>query len=155
MDLQYALDHLAILNRYSAYTYAVDTVDRNAFADCFTPDAKVDISSFKLAWKSAGDAFLEFSDENGIVHGAENLRKSVGFVQMHHVTANVLVRSIDGDHATGSAYFVVFTPDEGKIEHYGRYDDDLLRCSDGIWRFSRRDDIAIYERDHVLPYRGS
>lgn len=147
MNQQYTLDHLAILNRYAAYTYAVDCADEKGYLDCFTPDAIVDISSFKIAWAAMGDALRCFADENGIVRGAENLRKSVGVVKFHHVTANVLVHSIDDDHARGSAYFVVFTPDGGKIEHYGRYDDELVKCDDGEWRFRVRRDIAIYERD--------
>ena len=153
MNLQYALDHLAILNRYAAYTYAVDGADEDGYLDCFTEDAVVDLSSFKIAWARAGEALRQFADENGIVRGAENLRKSVGAVNFHHITANVLVRAIDGDRAQGSAYFVVFTRDEGKIEHYGRYEDELRKCADGQWRFSVRRDIAIYERDHALTIR--
>jgi SnoaL-like domain len=153
MNLQHTIDHLAILNRYAAYTYAVDSGNVKDFQECFTPDATMDISSFKIAWKSAAEAFRKFADASGIVRGAENLGKSVGFVRFHHVTANVLIRSIDGNRAKGAAYFVVFSPDEGKIEHYGRYEDELVRCSDGIWRFSSRLDIALYERDHALPFK--
>jgi len=153
MNLQYALDHLSILNRYAAYTYAVDSGNVDDFLDCFTPDATMDISSFRVAWRSAPEAFRRFADEQGIIRGAENLRKTVGFVRFHHVTANVLVRGIATDRAQGAAYFIVFTPDEGRIEHYGRYEDELLRCPDGKWRFSSRVDIALYEREHALPFR--
>jgi hypothetical protein len=55
--------------------------------------------------------------------------------------------------AQGAAYFIVFTPDEGRIEHYGRYEDELARCPDCRWRFSSRVDIALYERDHALPFK--
>jgi SnoaL-like domain len=151
MDLQYALDHLAILNRYSAYTYAVDQADVTAFLDCFTADAEMDISSFKVAWANAGDALRKFADANGVVKGAGQLAKSVGAVNLHHLTANILVRSIEGNRARGSAYFVVFSPDEGKVEHYGRYEDELLKCEDGQWRISKRHDVALYERDHHTP----
>lgn len=150
MDLQYALDHLAILNRYAAYTYAVDGGLVDDFLDCFTPDGMMDVSSFTIARRSAPEVFKSFCDEHGVARGAANLRKSVGVVRLHHISSNVLVRSIDGDKATGSAYFVVFTPDEGKIEHYGRYEDELVRCADGKWRFSARVDVALYERDHVI-----
>ena len=149
MNLQYALDHLAILNRYAAYTYAVDCADEEAYLDCFTQDAIVDLASFKVAWARAGDALRQFADEKGLVRGAENLRKSVGVVNFHHITANVFVRSIEGNRAQGSAYFVVFSPDEGKVEHYGRYEDELIKCSDGVWRFKTRQDVALYERDHM------
>ena len=153
MNLQYALDHLSILNRYAAYTYAVDSGNVEDFLDCFTPDGTMDISSFEVAWRSAREAFRRFADERGIIRGAENLRKSVGFVRFHHITANVLVRAIESDRAQGAAYFIVFTPDEGHNEHYGRYEDELDRCPDGKWRFSCRIDIALYERDHALPFK--
>lgn len=154
MDLQYALDHLAILNRYSAYTYAVDSGNGDDYLNCFTPDAVVDISSFKIAWANAGDALRQFADEQGVIRGVDNLRKSVALLNFHHVTANVIVHAIDGNHARGSAYFIVFTPDEGKIEHYGRYEDELVRCDDGQWRFGKRLDIALYERDHRMQIAG-
>jgi SnoaL-like domain len=151
MNLQYALDHLAILNRYAAYTYAVDAADLAGFLDCFTPDGYTDVSSFTTARRTAPEAFRKMAGDDGVIRGHANLAKTVGFVRMHHLTANILVKSIDGDRATGSAYFVVFSPDEGKIEHYGRYEDELRRCADGQWRFASRIDIALYEREHVLP----
>jgi hypothetical protein len=153
LNVQHALDHLSILNRYAAYTYAVDSGNVKDFLDCFTPDATMDISSFHVAWRSAREAFRQFTDEHGIIRGAENLGKSVGFVRFHHLTANVLVRAIEADRAQGAAYFIVFTADQGRIEHYGRYEDELVRCSDGQWRFSSRIDIALYERDHALAFR--
>lgn len=150
--IQYALDHLAILNRYAAYTYAVDSVDADGYADCFTEDGVNDLSGFRAIMDLPKKAtFWELANEKGIVTGPDNLRRMVklGFppFHAHHVTANILIRSIEGDTAKGSAYFVVFTLDQGRIEHFGRYEDELRRCADGQWRFSSRIDRAFYERD--------
>lgn len=153
-DLQQALDHLDILNLYASYTYAADKADKDGFIDCFTPDATNDISSFVKALGSAGQEIIgQFADERGVVTGHDNLRKLASLaLDAHHVSTNIRIRFIDADRAEGCAYFVVFTPDEGRVEHYGRYEDELVRCPDGRWRMKSRKDIAIYERDHPLPH---
>lgn len=153
MDLRHVLDHLAILNLYAAYAYAVDNANAEDLLDCYTPDAVADFSSFAVARKAAPEAFDAFCDQAGVIRGAENLRKSVGVAAFHHVCANVLVRSIAGDRADSSAYFVVFTPENGAVEHYGRYDDELTRCRDGKWRIARRVAVARYERDHAPAFK--
>jgi hypothetical protein len=151
MDSQQLADHLLILNRYAAYAHAVDTNDGDAYADCYAADGWTDISSFKTVSKLAEAGLLSFMDQRGIIRGRENLRKSASLVKLHHVTANVFIRSIDGDRARGSAHFVVFAPDDGRVEHYGRYEDELMRCPDGQWRIVSRVDVALYERDRPLP----
>jgi hypothetical protein len=151
MNPQQVVDHLLILNRYAAYAHAVDTNDGDAYADCYTPDGWTDISSFKTVPKLAAAGLLSFMDERGVIKGRENLRKSASIVKLHHLIANVFIRSIEGDRARGSAYFVVFAPDDGRVEHYGRYEDELVRCPDGQWRLASRVDVALYERDRPLP----
>jgi hypothetical protein len=151
MNSQQVVDHLLILNRYAAYAYAVDTNDGDAYADCYTVDGWTDISSFKTVPRLAAAGLLSFMDERGVIKGRENLRKSASIVKLHHLIANVFIRSIEGDRARGSAYFVVFAPDDGRVEHYGRYEDELVRCPDGQWRLASRVDVALYERDRPLP----
>lgn len=151
MDLQYALDHLAILNLYAAYAHAVDANDGDAYADCYTADGWTDISSFRTARELARTGQLSFADEKGVIRGRDNLRKAGNLVQLHHLIGNVLVRGIEGDRATCSAYFIVFAPDDGRVEHYGRYESELVRCEDGGWRFASHVDVALYERDRLPP----
>ncbi|MET0987441.1 MAG: nuclear transport factor 2 family protein [Steroidobacteraceae bacterium] len=150
-ELRYALDHLRIMNRYAAYAHAVDTSDGDAYADCYTEDGWTDISSFEAARKLAAAGLVSFMDERGVIRGRENLRKAGGLVKLHHLIGNIFVRSIEGDRAKCSAYFVVFAPDDGKVEHFGRYEDELVRCADGEWRLQTHMDIALYERDRPLP----
>jgi hypothetical protein len=152
--VQQALDHLEILNLYATYTYAVDEMDIDGFVECFISDATIDLSSFVIARRRHGDAvFGQFLDEHGVARGRENLRKLVSTeLGFHHATTNIRIEFPEPDRARGTAYFVVFTKDEGRIEHYGRYEDDLMRCDDSKWRFSSRVDVAIYERDHALPH---
>jgi len=152
VDIEYMRDHLAIQQLYAAYTYAVDSGDGDRLADCFTPDGYMDISSFKIIRQMPdADAMLrQFSDERGQIRGANIRKATANGMQAHHITANVLIHWIKGDKAKGSAYFMVFTKDGGKIEHYGRYEDDLVRCPDGRWRFAARQDIAVYERNRAL-----
>ena len=151
MNLQYALDHLAIRNLYATYAHAVDANDGDVYADCYTADGWTDISSFRAAGELARTGQFSFIDERGIIRGHDNLRKAGTLVQLHHLVGNVLVRSIEGDRAECSAYFIVFAPDDGRVEHYGRYESELLRCEDGRWRFASHVDVALYERDRLLP----
>jgi len=151
MKPEQVVDHLLILQRYAAYAHAVDAHDGDAYADCYTPDGWTDVSSFKTVKALAAAGLMDFMDRKGIIRGRENLRKSAGLVNLHHLIGNVLIRSIDGDRARGSAYFVVFAPDNGHVEHYGRYEDELARCPDGQWRLVSRVDIAKFERDRPPP----
>src|SRR5262245_49731463 len=136
MNLQDALDHLAILNLYAKYAHAVDANDGDTYADCYTEDGWTDISSFRVASELARSGQFDFIDERGVIRGRENLRKAGKLVKLHHVIGNVLVRQIIGDRAKCSAYFTVFAPDDGRVEHYGRYESELVRCSDGRWRLA-------------------
>ena len=155
MELQEAADRLSILDRYAAYAHAIDTNQGDAFVDCFTADGWMDISGFETTERLADAGLLTFADEQGVVRGEENLRTSVEVVNsvlgLHHLIGNVLIRSIEGDRARTSAYFVVFASDDGRVEHYGRYEDELMRCEDGEWRFASHVDGALYERDRELP----
>ena len=150
MNLQYALDHLAILNLYATYAHAVDANDGDAYADCYRRrvDGHLEL---RVARELAQTGQLSFADEKGVIRGRDNLRKAGTLVQLHHLIGNVLVRGIEGDRATCSAYFIVFAPDDGRVEHYGRYESELVRCEDTGWRFASHVDVALYERDRLPP----
>lgn len=50
------------------------------------------------------------------------------------------VLEIDDDTAIGTGMFTIINrgPNGPIVEVYGRYDDELRRGSDGVWRFTSR-----------------
>ncbi|MGW1545879.1 nuclear transport factor 2 family protein [Streptomyces sp. NPDC002346] len=146
-------DRLAIHELYARYAQAADLADGSAYADCFTEDGWTDISSFGHTSESFRARGLDVLDEAGKVCGRARLRaiatKAPGAPLYHHLTVNTLVTSYDGDRATGSAYFVVLSPD-GRVHQFGRYEDVIVRDTDGQWRFAERRDLAAYNAGTTL-----
>jgi hypothetical protein len=121
-------DRLAIYELYARYAQAADLEDGEAYSACL--------------------------DEEGKVRGRDRLAKIAGKAPgmpiFRHLTVNALVTSYAGQRATGTAYFVVLSP-QGGIHQYGRYDDVIVRDTDGQWRFSERMDLAAYNAGSSLP----
>ena len=114
-----------LTNRYSHY------LDRNqleSLAALWTEDAVFDETPFGL----------------GLYHGRAAIRgffehdQGVMEKQVHYAT-NFVLNSLDGDHASGSCYFLVYgtTKDGGSVHATGYYDDEYRRV-DGTWLFSKR-----------------
>lgn len=143
-------DQLAIRNLYAAYTYFVDDHDADGFADCFTPDAEIELSGFRAVLDLVASGQAPFLNEKRRAVGTANIKALCRMVPGHvlalHLTGNVWIKRLDGDEAEGIATFCVFG-DDGTVEHYGRYVDKLARCTDGRWRFMERRDVGRYERD--------
>lgn len=140
-SVQEISDRLAIYELYAAYAQAADQEDGEAYAACFTEDGWTDISSFGHTQESFAAMGLDVLGADGKVRGRENLRKvatkAPGTPIFRHLTVNVVISSYDGDRATGSAYFVVVSP-TGQIHQFGRYEDVLVRDTDGHWRIAER-----------------
>jgi len=125
-ELMALLDHHKIVRTSLNYAKAIDTRDRELFADCFTPDG---IFSTPLG-ERVGRA--EIAATSAISH----------LDACQHVTTNQTV-DISGDTATMRSYFIA---SHLKYDHPGganyivggQYDDELARCDDGVWRFTRR-----------------
>lgn len=150
---QETADRLAIYELYARYAQAADLEDGKAYAECFTVDGWTDISSFGHTAASFRERGLDCLDETGKVRGRGNLAavatKRPGQPVYRHLTMNAHVASYDGDRATGSAYFVVLSPD-GRIHQFGRYEDVIVRDDDGEWRFAERMDLAAYNSGSTL-----
>ena len=121
------IEKLAIQELLARYAHAIDDLDPEAWAGCFTPDGVFQLGSQAIR----GQAALR---EYGKVH----VRK----VRCRHVTGNFLYE-IKGNEATGHASIltIVATLNGYKILDQGRYVDRLVKQA-GQWRIAyRRVDI--------------
>lgn len=123
MDIETVTAKVAIQERYSAYCFALDASDPDAFTECFTADGVFDV---------VGKATFEGHEAmRGLIAGTSGGRP-------RHMYLNFLVRSVEGDTAESTAYFLLVDKETGENTAYGHYVDTLVRQDDGIWRFSRR-----------------
>lgn len=150
---QEVADRLAIHELYARYAQVVDLADGTAYAECFTADGWTDISSFGHTAATFRERGLDVLDDDGKVRGRDNLRrvatKSPGAPVYRHITANVWITSYEGERATGTALFLVISP-EGTIHQFGQYDDVLVLDSDGQWRIAERLDLASFNSGTTL-----
>ena len=123
MDIETLAAKVAIQDRYSSYCYALDGSDADAFTECFTKDGVFDV---------VGRSTFEGHDAmRGLIAGTSEGRP-------RHMYLNFLVKTIYGDRADSTAYFLLVDKATGENTAYGHYVDELVRESDGAWRFSRR-----------------
>lgn len=121
------IEKLAIQDLLARYAHAIDGLDPEAWAQCFTPDGVFQVGSRAMR----GQAALR---EYGKVHVRE--------IRCRHLTGNFLYE-INGNEATGRASVVatVATPGGYKIFAQGGYVDRLVKQA-GQWRIAyRRVDI--------------
>lgn len=117
------VEKLAIQDLLARYAHAIDDLDPEAWAQCFTPDGVFQVGSRAMR----GQAALR---EYGKVHVRE--------IRCRHMTANLLYE-INGDQATGQASVLatLATPSGYKIFGQGRYVDRLIKQA-GQWRIAYR-----------------
>ena len=121
------LDKQHIRELQNRYSYAIDSGQYDKLDGIFTPDATYN--------------FVTGSTDN-----LEALKITIRdalqpLSSSQHINGNQWAE-IEGDRATAGCYFTVHMFKEGTVdgEHFemgGRYDDELLRTSDG-WRFTSR-----------------
>jgi uncharacterized protein (TIGR02246 family) len=121
------IEKLAIQDLLARYAHAIDDLDPEAWAQCFTPDGVFQVGSRAMRGQTA-------LREYGKVHVRE--------IRCRHMTGNLLYE-INGNEATGRASVVatLATPGGYKIFAQGRYVDRLVKQA-GQWRIAyRRVDI--------------
>lgn len=142
-------DDLAIRNNYAAYTFAVDDHDGDAFVDCFTENAEIEVTSFGFMRGLVATGVVPFVNDAGRVVGTKNIRAFHDLIppgiKTLHLTTNLQITRLEAGYAESRAAFVVLA-DDGINELYGRYLDKLVKCPDGRWRFSERIDQCWFER---------
>ena len=131
----------AVLDRLHAYGHTIDYGLQDAWLDCFTEDAVLEVvrGTALSATHHGHRELTEFI--RGHTRAPEVFHK--------HVLVEPRVR-LSGSTAEVSSYFLRVDALEQKpvVRSFGRYLDRLRRCSDGAWRFTAR---VVEVEAHVLP----
>jgi 3-phenylpropionate/cinnamic acid dioxygenase small subunit len=72
-----------------------------------------------------------------------------------HLVADPVI-AVDGDRANAVSYFLRLDDVDGErvVYAFGRYRDELVRCTDGRWRFAERIAEVESRRARRAPRRG-
>jgi SnoaL-like domain len=148
-DHNYAQDRSEIEDLQARYLFALDWQDPELYASTFTSDGV-------LVW--AGGTVNGRVAITREMHQAKDVdaRAAAGVAPLRparrrHFISNVVLR-VEGDKATGRAYWFEFNDDmrdrRPYLGAYGHYEDQLRRI-DGRWLFSRRQ-IFNEQRDDMV-----
>jgi hypothetical protein len=141
-------DERAIITRLHRYGQSIDAGDEAAWVDCFTEDGsfrsggRVDRPTREVNGRDALRAFI-----------ARHSRRPERYHQ--HVLVEPIV-VLDGDTASCSSAFMVLMEhkDQPLLRVFGRYDDELVRDTDGAWRFRLRISSIDSMREGLPPLAG-
>jgi uncharacterized protein (TIGR02246 family) len=116
----------AIRELYNRYALSWDDNRPQDFAACFTPDAVFESARGRFAGREA------------IIGNMATVNRALGARKQRHLTTNVSIE-LQGERATGTAYFIYCVGCEGKTEltAFGTYRDQLRKV-DRRWFFSAR-----------------
>jgi hypothetical protein len=136
--LQFGADRTEIENLQARYMFALDWQDAAAYASTFTEDGVLDWAGGVSKGRDA--IFKEVQGMRATFARREAADAPKRPARLRHFITNVVVK-IDGDHATGRAYWFEIDDNTSTrapiVSGYGHYDDDLRKV-DGHWLFSRR-----------------
>lgn len=133
-------DREAILDRLASYGRAIDEGLDEEFADCWTEDAV-------LEWLPTSHRELGFSPQRfagrRAIMGAFAAHTHAPDMFHQHLVSQPRVHLEHGRASVFSIFQRVNeTPDGPVLGSFGCYEDELVRCDDGVWRLrSRRADI--------------
>lgn len=153
-DDRYARDRSEIEDLQSRYMFALDFQDPELYASTFTSDGVLIWAGGTVTGRQAiVDEMKEAREVDERAHaGVAPLRPA----QRRHFITNVVLQ-IDGDRATGRAYWFEFNNDirdrRPYLGAYGHYQDELRKV-DGRWLFSRRQ-IFNEQRDNMAAPKAN
>lgn len=135
----YADDRAEIENLMSRYVFAMDWRDAQAYAAVFTEDGTLQSGGGVQKGRVAISAMIEGMKTREVEQRAKNPSAPRRGPNRHFI--NNLVLTIEGDKATGRAYWMsVSNTENGSkplITGYGHYEDTLERRN-GKWLFTSR-----------------
>jgi uncharacterized protein (TIGR02246 family) len=142
-DSCYAEDRAQIEDLQARYMFALDFRDADTYVKTFTTDGILDIVGMK--WQGREEIRKIFASMPGNAPEGEEKtapKKAQGpypAMGRHNITNIVL--KIDGDKATGRAYWFHYgnnNPErKAQLDSYGHYEDELVKVN-GQWLFSKR-----------------
>jgi SnoaL-like domain len=151
-ELQNMADQLAIQQLWIRYATALDTMDPDAYASCFTADAMIQMNSGPVKPR----AYIESELKAGIMKDAPTDKQGRKWSPVRHVTSNLIV-NITGNTATAESYWLEIASrgktSDGKVIpptvlNMGHYEDQLVK-QNGKWLFTQR--VVIADMDQPRP----
>ena len=124
-------DFFAIHNLYARYNLSSDAGDVAGYADCFTEDGGLELQP--LGFKVAGHAQLREHKERDA--------KSRGGRYRRHWNGSLHLEPVGSGEVRGRCYLVAYNGEPAQlpaIADVGVYDDRVVKCPDGKWRFAHR-----------------
>ena len=134
----YGDDRAMIEDLQARYLFAFDWGDAEGYANTFAEDGVLNYGSGEFKGRQAIRGFMEPGDggvEQSKPGTPEGERPRVG----RHIISNIVVK-IDGDKATGRAYWTHMTAGPtgyGAVDFFGHYEDEMVKVN-GEWLFARR-----------------
>jgi SnoaL-like domain len=151
----YGDDRAAIEDLQARYMFALDFKDADTYASTFTPDGVLDygpqVKGREAIKKVVADMAKRAADQAAAAaNAAPDMWPSVG----RHNISNIVIK-IDGDHATGRAYWFHYSNNTPKrtaqLDSFGNYEDEMVKV-DGKWYFSKRKIYNEQVKDWI--YKG-
>ena len=134
----YGDDRAMIEDLQARYLFAFDWSDAESYGNTFAEDGVLNFGWGEFKGRQAIKGFLAQDDGSGEVSGLrtpEGERPRIG----RHIISNIVVK-IDGDRATGRAYWTHMTTGPtgyGTVDFFGHYEDEMVKIN-GEWLFARR-----------------
>ena len=124
-------DILRIEDTYKRWGMYYDEARMDLLPSVFTEDGELQL------YVGSGEMAGSFSGPEAIGDFLSKTIEAQGD-QRRHLMTNVLVESISGTEASTVAYGAVLVADSGmKLDISALYTGDLVKGSDGVWRFRR------------------
>ncbi len=134
----YGDDRAKIEDLQARYLFAFDWNDAEGYANTFAEDGVLNFGWGELKGRKAIQDFIASGEQDRTQQRASTPageRPRVG----RHIISNIVVK-IDGDKATGRAYWTHMTTGPtgyGTVDFFGHYEDELVKVN-GEWLFASR-----------------